>query len=145
AARRAGDRARDGPAGRVPAGLRSRVGASVGQAGRHRRGPRAWGEHCGGEADPRTGAGEPRAQTSQRDSQASGLFLRGGARPPTQEVVAFIDANRDEIVEGKKLGVESICATLSKAGLQVAPSTYYAARSREPSARAQRDAELRPA
>jgi putative transposase len=33
---------------------------------------------------------------------------------------------------------------LSKAGLQVAPSTYYAARSRPPSARARRGAELRP-
>src|SRR3712207_7643693 len=33
-------------------------------------------------------------------------FLRGGARPPTQEVVAFIDANRDE------LGVEPICTAL---------------------------------
>jgi putative transposase len=48
-------------------------------------------------------------------------------------------------VEGKRLGVESICTTLSKAGLQVAPSTYYAAKSRSASARAQRDAELRPA
>lgn len=46
---------------------------------------------------------------------------------------------------GKELGVESICGTLSKAGLQVAPSTYYAAKSRPPSARAVRDAELRPA
>ncbi|RHW29181.1 IS3 family transposase [Nocardioides immobilis] len=72
-------------------------------------------------------------------------FLRGGARPPTQEVVAFIDANRDDVVGGKKLGVESICSTLSKAGLQVAPSTYYAAKSRQPSLRAQRDAVLRPA
>lgn len=48
-------------------------------------------------------------------------------------------------MEGKKLGVESICATLSKAGLQVAASTYYAAKSRPASARARRDAELRPA
>ena len=48
-------------------------------------------------------------------------------------------------MEGKRLGVESICSTLSKAGLQVAPSTYYAVKSREPSARAVRDAELRPA
>jgi putative transposase len=48
-------------------------------------------------------------------------------------------------VEGKKLGVESICTALSKAGLQVAPSTYYAAKTRPASARAQRDAELRPA
>jgi putative transposase len=45
--------------------------------------------------------------------------------------VAFIDENREE------LGVEPICVAL-----QVAPSTYYAARKRAPSARAIRDAML---
>jgi putative transposase len=48
-------------------------------------------------------------------------------------------------VEGTNLGVESICGTLSKAGLQVAPSTYYAAKGRPACARAKKDAELRPA
>lgn len=48
-------------------------------------------------------------------------------------------------MEGRKLGVESICATLTRAGLQVAPSTYYAAKTRPASARATRDAVLRPA
>jgi putative transposase len=47
--------------------------------------------------------------------------------------VGFIDANRDD------LGVEPICREL-----QVAPSTYYAARSRPLSERAQRDAVLIP-
>ena len=49
--------------------------------------------------------------------------------------VGFIDANRDE------LGVEPICTAL-----QVAPSTYYAAKARQihPSARARRDAVLLP-
>ena len=56
-------------------------------------------------------------------------FLRGGARPPTQQVVAYVEANREEF------GVEPICAAL-----QVAPSTYYAARSRPPSARSLTDA-----
>ena len=50
-------------------------------------------------------------------------FLRGGARPPTQQptqqltqqIVEFVGCNRDEF------GVEPICDTL-----QVAPSTYYA-------------------
>lgn len=42
--------------------------------------------------------------------------------------MAFIDANRDEF------GVEPICDTL-----QVAPSTYYAAKKRTPSAREMRD------
>jgi putative transposase len=44
-------------------------------------------------------------------------------------IVGFVDANRDE------LGVEPICKVL-----QVAPSTYYAARRRHPSARDVRDA-----
>jgi putative transposase len=65
--------------------------------------------------------------------KASGEFLRGGARPPTKELVAFIDANRDE------LGVEPICKVL-----QVAPSTYYAVKARAPSARVERDAAMTP-
>ena len=42
-------------------------------------------------------------------------------------------------MEGRRLGVELICGVL-----QVAPSSYYAAKSRPPSARARRDAELTP-
>ena len=42
-------------------------------------------------------------------------------------------------MDGRRLGVEPICEVL-----QVAPSTYYAARGRAPSACAQRDAELVP-
>jgi putative transposase len=53
--------------------------------------------------------------------------------------VAFIDANKDDVVDGRRLGVEPICAVL-----QVASSTYYAARERSPSRRAVRDAELLP-
>ena len=69
-----------------------------------------------------------------RSSEGVG-FLRGGARPTTALIVGFIDANRTEF------GVEPICKTL-----QVAPSTYYAAkrREREPSARARRDAQMTP-
>jgi putative transposase len=57
-------------------------------------------------------------------------------------VVDYIDAHRDRVVEGKKLGVEPICEVLRDAGVQIAPSTYYAAKTRLPSARAVRDAEL---
>ncbi len=57
-------------------------------------------------------------------------------------VVDYIDAHRDRVVQGKKLGVEPICEVLRDAGVQIAPSTYYAARARPPSARAARDAEL---
>ncbi|WP_092652920.1 IS3 family transposase [Actinopolymorpha singaporensis] len=71
------------------------------------------------------------------------FFLRGGARPPAQEVAAFIDANRHVVFEGRELGVEPICAVLRSAGVRVASSTYYAIKSRTPSARARRDAQLR--
>ena len=47
-------------------------------------------------------------------------FLRGGARPPIEVIVAFVDEHRDEF------GVEPICRHL-----QVAPSTYYAAKQRQ--------------
>ena len=43
------------------------------------------------------------------------------------------------MVEGRPLGVEPICSVL-----QVAPSTYYAARDRVPSARSISDAALVP-
>ena len=40
-------------------------------------------------------------------------------------------------------GVEPICRVLTQHGAPIAPSTYYAAKSRPPSARAVRDARLR--
>ncbi|MDC3402514.1 IS3 family transposase [bacterium] len=60
-------------------------------------------------------------------------FRPGGARPPIEVIVGFVDEHRDEF------GVEPICTTL-----QVAPSTYYAAKKRvlAPSARARRDAAM---
>ncbi|MBX3132318.1 MAG: IS3 family transposase [Gemmatimonadaceae bacterium] len=71
--------------------------------------------------------------------KASAYFAFGGARPPTQLMVAFIDAHR------AAYGVEPICAVLP-----IAPSTYYEAkaRARDPSrlpARSRADAALRPA
>ena len=46
------------------------------------------------------------------------------------------------MVDGREVGVEPICAALKEAGVQIAPSSYYAAKTRPPSARAIRDAEL---
>ena len=48
-------------------------------------------------------------------------------------MIAYIDKHRHHF------GVEPICSVL-----QFAPRTYYAAKSRPPSARALRDAELKP-
>ena len=54
----------------------------------------------------------------------------------------FIDANRDEVVEGARLGVEPIVTVLRDAGVAVAPSSYYAHKTRPASKRALRDADL---
>jgi len=61
---------------------------------------------------------------------------------PVAAVVDYIDTHRDHIVEGRPLGVEPICAVLREAGVQIAPSTYHAAKNRVPSARELRDGEL---
>ncbi|MGE0706185.1 MAG: IS3 family transposase [Vicinamibacterales bacterium] len=69
--------------------------------------------------------------------KASAYFCPGGARPPREVMVRFIDDHRDAY------GVESICAMLP-----IAPSTYYLQKSREAdparrSARAQQDDQWR--
>jgi putative transposase len=46
------------------------------------------------------------------------------------------------VVDGREVGVEPICAVLKDASMQIAPSSYYASKTRPPSARAIRDAEL---
>ena len=53
-------------------------------------------------------------------------------------MVDYIDAYRAEF------GVEPICTVLSEHGCKIAPSTYWSAKKREPSARAQRHAVLMP-
>ncbi|MEZ6196793.1 MAG: IS3 family transposase [Planctomycetota bacterium] len=70
--------------------------------------------------------------------KASAYFGPGGARPPTEVMVRFIDDHRDEY------GVEPICELMP-----IAPSTYYEEKRREaePERRPQRfhrDAGLRP-
>ena len=75
---------------------------------------------------------ELRRANEMADPQERGGFLRGGARPPLQQVSRYIEAHR------ATFGVEPICQVLA-----VAPSSYYAGRSRPPSARTLRDAELK--
>jgi putative transposase len=50
-------------------------------------------------------------------------------------IVAYIDAHRHQH------GVEPICRVLTEAGTQIAPSTFYAAKTRPPSPRSVSDAE----
>jgi putative transposase len=59
-------------------------------------------------------------------------------------ITAYIDEHRERVVEGRRLGVEPICDILASAGVEIAPSSYYAAKTRPPSARTVRDAELVP-
>lgn len=77
-----------------------------------------------------------RAQARERDLVGGLVVLRAGARPATAVVVAFIDDYRD------RFGVEPICRVLTEHGVQIAPSGYYAFKSRPASARAVRDEEL---
>jgi putative transposase len=62
---------------------------------------------------------------------AAARFVARGPRPATAAVVDFIDQHQDSF------GVEPVYRELP-----VAPSTYYPAKSRPPSVRAVRDAEL---
>lgn len=49
--------------------------------------------------------------------------------------MAYIDAHRHDVVDKREVGVEPICTVLKKAGVQIAPSSYYAAKTRPPPAR----------
>src|SRR5438046_619789 len=111
----------------------------MGAPGRARRWRPPWAD----DQRPRPAQGprarEPRAEAGERDSsQGVRVFRAGGARPPTEVMVTFIDDHRSEY------GVEPICEVLP-----IAPSTYYAHRAREENpelqpARAKRDEQLRP-
>ena len=53
-----------------------------------------------------------------------------------------LDGHRDRIVECRPLGVEPTCEVLTGSGARIPPSTYYAAKTRQTSAPAVRDAQL---
>jgi hypothetical protein len=75
----------------------------------------------GAGASQDAGARESRVTSGQRDpAQGLGVFCPGGARPPREVMLSFIDAHRDAY------GVEPICA-----GLRIAPSAYYEHRARD--------------
>src|SRR5215204_2777300 len=118
--------------------LRAGDAARLGSPDRARPRPARRPDHGRAGAHPSAGAREPRVAPSQRDPQEGvGVFCPGGARPPVQAMIAFIDAHR------AVYGVEPICRVLP-----IAPSTYHAhaARRADPKrlpARAQRDAALR--
>ena len=51
-------------------------------------------------------------------------------------MTTFIEGNKD------RFGVEPICRVLTEHGVKIAPSTYYAAKTRPASTRARRDEQL---
>ena len=88
----------------------------VGEEGRGRQRAQAWRDDGHGGQAEGAGAREPRAAAGQRDpAQGVGVFCPGGARPPVQAMIAFIDDHREAY------GVEPICKVLP-----IAPSTYHA-------------------
>ena len=124
--------------GVVPDTLRGWAKAGPGRC-RHDAGH----DHLGRREAQGVGAGGEGAASRQRDPAGGVEFLRAGARPATALVVRFIAAHADRrSADGLRWGVEPICTVLSGHGVKIAPSTYYAARSRAPSARAVRDGEL---
>jgi putative transposase len=72
--------------------------------------------------------------------KAASAFFARELDPQPPEVVVFIDTHRDRQTDGLVWGAEPICRVL-----QVAPSTYHAAKSRPPSRRARRDEEFKAA
>jgi putative transposase len=58
--------------------------------------------------------------------------------------VRFVDEHKDRADGGLRWGVEPICEVLTEHQLKIAPATYYAAKTRPASARAARDARLKP-
>ena len=120
-------------------GLHDGDAAQVGAAGRERQ------RRCRGvTSDERERLKElerenRRAAPRERDpAQGVGVFRPGGARPPTEVMVAFIDEHREAY------GVEPICASSCRSPRRRTTSARRASAdpARRP-ARAQRDAELR--
>src|SRR5688500_17259274 len=92
-------------------GIVAPLGAAGGARYRHPAGP----DHDGARGAEATPARSRRTETRQRDpEEGGGVFRPGGARPPSEVMVAFIDQHRDTY------GVEPICAVLP-----IAPSTYF--------------------
>ena len=76
--------------------LLGRDAAPLGAAGRARPGRAGRADERGAGADQGARAGGARAAASQRDpAQGQRLFCPGGARPPVQAMIAFIDEHRE--------------------------------------------------
>ncbi|MFC5001931.1 IS3 family transposase [Dactylosporangium cerinum] len=68
--------------------------------------------------------------------KSAAKFLRGGAGPSVAMKVGFVDSQKEQH------GVQPVLQALEGTPAQIAPSTYYAAKTRPVSARSRRDEEL---
>ena len=101
-----------------------------------RRSPGTGFGTIGGSSSPGRGvaAGEPGASTSERDLESGIGFFRAGALTRDSESSGFHRPVSDQVRDaGRSVGC------LSERNVGIAPSTYYAVKSRPPSVRAQRD------
>ena len=121
-----------------PARRRRRVAAQVGRAGRDRRRATRWADDRGARRAQGAPQGEPRAQALQRDLEGGSGFLRGGARPPVEEVVPYIEAHRDMSRWAPMGGRADLPDAAGR------PLHLLRAQVRPPSARELRDRELGP-
>ena len=121
-------------------GCYGRDAAAMGAAGGARWGPAPGPDDRGTAAAEGAGAGESGAAARERDpAQGVGVFRPGGARPPRDVMVTFIDAHRDDVRSRADLrgaADRSVDATTSRRRAQADP--------RRVPARAQRDARLAP-
>jgi putative transposase len=107
----------------------------LGRAGRDRRRDPTWDDDQRRWADRGAGERGPGIAPRERYPEVRFGFLRGGARPPTEVIVEYIDDHKDEF------GVEPICTVLDGTPARIAPSTYYGVKARPPSRRSITDAE----
>lgn len=92
------------------------------------------GEHAGVEGAAVSSPQGKRAGADHRDPEGRDKFFRPGARPAATALICkFIGAAR------QRFGVVPICRALTAHGMKITPRTYWARRSRPPSARALRD------
>jgi hypothetical protein len=79
-----------------------RVAAQLDQARRDRGGSVSWDDRGRAPRSGVTAHGGPRVASGQRYLAGGSDFLRGGARSSTQELVTFMDAQRDSETGGRR-------------------------------------------
>jgi putative transposase len=101
-----------------------------------------WRARCIERCPPGSGSGPGKRTSRKADTPRPGPTF---TNRPTALIVRYIDEHvgvRDG--DGLRWGVESICDQLTELGCKIAPATYYERRARKPTAREERDEELKP-